>query len=341
MIGDALWSLDMGDYVNSATCNSNGLVVAGSLSGSAYVIDPNDGRVTKLMEHPLGVLSAGWNSSGSLVATGGHDGRVRIHSVQGVLIGEVEVGGWVNDLAWAADSDLLAVASGRYVSLLNVGPHSVEILRRYPELASTVTAVRWAATGSRVGATAYGGVTWYDPEKDSDQPARVHEFTGSALSLALSPSGRWACAGYQDSSIHLWRLWSGDDLSMSGYPSKIELLAFRDDSEWMASACVEEITIWSFAGRGPKGSAPARAAVHDRHVTAMQWEPGGRRLLSAGGDGRVILWPSPRRTKEELAPLWVHHSDEAVASACWHLSGQMIVLGYADGRVECRPVDPA
>lgn len=335
MIGPVEWSLDLGDFVSRIEVAPHGAVLAGSLSGSAVIVDSGTGTAIDLPAHSLGVLSGGWNSDAGLLATGGHDGVVRIHSADGQQRAEVALDGWVNALAWGPRPELLAVAAGR--SLRIIDP-SGQITRSYPAAPSTITAVRWATTGCRVGVTAYGGVTWYDPDEATERPARVHEFTGSPLSLELSPSGRWACAGYQDSSVHLWRLWSGDDLSMSGYPSKIEQLAFRDDSQWMASACVEEITLWSFAGRGPKGTVPARAAAHERHVVAMEFEPNGTRLLSAGADGRVILWPSPTRTKQELEPLWVMHSEEGLASARWHPDGHSVILGYGDGRLECRRV---
>lgn len=158
------------------------------------------------------------------------------------------------------------------------------------------------------------------------------------LSLAIAPNGRWACAGAQDSTIQLWRLWSGNDLSMSGYPAKIEHLAFRPDSRWMASACLGEITVWDFAGRGPKGTRPAAAEAHTRHVAALAWNPAGDSLASAAADGHLVLWPSPTRQGQRLRPIAEVDGGRAAASLAWLPGGDAVVSGWADGCVELHAV---
>jgi WD40 repeat protein len=163
-------------------------------------------------------------------------------------------------------------------------------------------------------------------------------FKGSPLSIVLAPNGKWACAGFQDASIHLWRLWSGDDLSMSGYPAKIEHLGFRHDSHWMASACLDELTVWDFSGKGPKGSRPAAGTAHDRHISCLQWEPGGTRLATGGADGRLVVWPSPRSVNRPLEPLHMLDGDTAVATIAWHPDAASILVGRADGTFERRPI---
>lgn len=72
---------------------------------------------------------------------------------------------------------------------------------------------------------------------------------------------------------------------MSGYPAKLEHLAFRDDSRWLASACLGEITLRDLSGRGPKGTTPAAAEEHSWHVTALGWQPAGDALVCGGADG--------------------------------------------------------
>ena len=197
----------------------------------------------------------------------------------------------------------------------------------------------WATNGQRVGVSSYGCITWYDPGNLPNlAPSRTHQWKGSLLSLALAPNGRWACAGAQDASIHLWRLWSGDDLSMSGYPSKIEHLAFRHDSRWMASACLGEITFWDFSGRGPKGTRPASGEAHDRHITTLTWQPAAKVLASGGADGRIALWPSPRKPGQQLTPIGISDGGSGIAGLAWHSAGTSLLVSRADGNIEHRPI---
>lgn len=338
-IGAADWQLGLGDYVGAlAVSPDGGQLVAGSLAGDAVLVDVTNGEViTKLADHAFGVLAVAWSPDGAAVAVGGHDHTVRLYDRAGAAGPAVAAAGWVAALAWSPDGSLLGIGSAR--SLLLVRPDG-EVVQRFDDVTSTVTAVAWSPDGKRVGITSYGGVTWYNPaDGTTSAPIRRHEWKGSLLTLALAPNGRWACAGAQDASIHLWRLWSGDDLSMSGYPAKIEHLAFRHDSRWMASACLGEVTVWDFGGKGPAGSRPASAEVHDRHISALCWQPSDDVLASGGADGQVVLWPSPRRQGQRLQPLATADDAVAVASMAWHPAGSGLVIGRADGGVERRRVD--
>lgn len=340
MISEPTWQVHLADYVAALSLSPDGRsAAAGSLAGDAVAIDIASGEVDKLNDHSFGVSAIEWSPDGARLAVAGHDGVVRIYDPNRELCSTVEVDGWVGCLAWSPDSQLLAVAAKRALTLVG---NDGRAMHHYPDVSSTITAVAWANNGKRVGVTSYGGVTWYDPDNlPNDSPSRTHQWKGSLLSLALAPNGRWACAGAQDASIHLWRLWSGDDLSMSGYPSKIEHLAFRHDSHWMASACLGEITFWDFSGRGPKGTRPASGEAHNRHITTLVWKPSANVLASGCADGRIALWPSPRKPGQQLAPLAITDEGSGITSVAWHPDGTAIVASRADGTIEHRQIAPS
>ncbi|TVR25545.1 MAG: hypothetical protein EA389_08600 [Ilumatobacter sp.] len=338
VIGEPTWRIDLADYVAALDVAPHGeLLVAGSLSGDAALIDTDDGRVVaKLADHRFGVLSAAWTPDGGAVAVGGHDGVVHLYGPSGGCFASHELGGWVADLAWSPDGSTLAAAVGKTLVLIqraNGCPH------RFDPVASTITAVAWAVNGKRVGVTAYGGVTWFDPDAvPATEAVRTYPWKGSLLSLVMSPTGKWACGGAQDASVHLWKLWSGDDLAMSGYPAKLEHLAFRDDGRWMASACLGEITVWDFGGKGPAGSRPAAGEEHARHISSLDWEPDGERLLTGAADGRMILWPSPRKQGQQLTPLDVCETGGELAHVAWLPDRSGCVSARADGAIEHRDI---
>jgi WD40 repeat protein len=333
-IGQPSWSLTLDDHVSALDVSPDGRhLLAGSLAGDLLIVDVSTGTVeAKLPSHPLGVLDARWSSDGSRLAAGGQDGVLRLCDRAGATQAEHTLGGWVEHVAWSPKGTL-AASAGRILTVVGNDGN----VHRCEPVSSTITAAAWAGNGTRVGVASYGGLTWFDTDRlPSPTPARRHDFKGSPLALVLSPTGKWACAGYQDSSIHLWPLWSGDDLSMSGYPAKLEHLAFRPDGRWMASACLAEITWWSFAGKGPKGTRPAVGNAHDARISWLGWQPGGQILASGGQDARLVLWPSPTSVNDDVEPLHVIDADSEVATAAWLPSGDGLVVGRRDGSVELR-----
>lgn len=334
VIGQVSWQAMLGDFISTISISCTGLIVAGSLAGDAVVFDADGATVAKLANHPMGVLCTAWSPEGTRVAIGGHDGFARVHDSDGRELNAVRCKGWIAAVKWSPDGSLLAIAAGKSLIICDAAGSRVH---GYPDVSSTITSISWATNGRRVGVTSYGGITWYDPDHlPHDAPSRTHRFKGSPLELQLSPNGKWACAGFQDSSIHLWRLWSGDDLSMSGYPAKIELLSFRDDSLWMASTCLDELTVWDFSGRGPKGTRPASGIAHERHISTLAWQPAGDRLATGGADGRLVLWPSPKSVSRPLTPVDVSDHEVAVANLAWLPDATALIVGRADGTVERR-----
>lgn len=121
---------------------------------------------------------------------------------------------------------------------------------------------------------------------------------------------------------------------MSGYPAKIEQLAFRHDSRWMADACQDALTVWDFGGKGPSGSRPAQGDAHDLPIADLAWQPRGKLLVTGGADGRTVLWPSPRGQGEVLEPLLVTEGDSGVSMPAWSAKGAHLAAGRADGTVQ-------
>ncbi len=331
----AQWRVDLEDYVSvlevSPLCHQ---AVAGSLGGDVVLVDTADGSATALERHEMGALSGAWSPDGGCMAVGGQDGHVRIYDHAGVPAGAVAVSAWATALAWSPEAPVLAIGAGRRLVIVD---QEGGILHDFDDQPSTVTAVAWSSDGTRVGAAAYGGVNWHDVVGPRRGRRRRFNWQGSLLALVLSPDGKWACAGAQDSTVQLWKLWSGSELSMSGYPSKIERLAFSDDSRWLAVACMGELTAWDFSGSGPAGTAPAASSGHDEHIEDLAWGPSGAYIATGGGDGRTIVWAAPTRAGQKLSPAAVVESDASTSRLRWVSAGHLLV-GRADGGVVRLPV---
>jgi hypothetical protein len=138
--------------------------------------------------------------------------------------------------------------------------------------------------------------------------------------------------GGQDDTIHVWRLWSGTDYEMSGFPAKVDRLTWHHSGRWMMAGCTSVLTRWDFAGKGPAGRTAEVFETNETRVDALQYQPGGDLVATAlaeGDRGAVVLWqPHRRRT-----PWWGIPLPARCGALAWLPGGDALVLGTATGTV--------
>jgi WD40 repeat protein len=149
------------------------------------------------------------------------------------------------------------------------------------------------------------------------------------LVLAWSPDAKHIAAGGQDSSVHFWRLADGDDLQMTGYPTKVRELSWDASSRYLATGGGPTPCIWDFAGEGPAGSHPLQFEAHEDNVTCLAFQHRGGFLASAGEDGLVALW----HPGKQLGTLAVAKHADAVSQLAWSPDDRQLAVGTAMGGV--------
>jgi WD40 repeat protein len=128
-------------------------------------------------------------------------------------------------------------------------------------------------------------------------------------------------------------VWSAEELTMQGYPTKVEHLAWHHTSRWLAVGNLGEITLWDCASRGPSGRRPRQLEGHTRHISALEFQTQGDLLASGGADGLVLLWDSSSKGTEPVARIEV---DEAVSALAWSPDGDRLLVATAAERCRAR-----
>jgi WD40 repeat protein len=322
----ARYHLSADEYVAALNVSSNGsLAVAGLGNGKLLGFDPQTGqRRFSVDAHSGGVLGVSISFDGKLIASCGQEPVAKVWTSDGELMRELAGGmtGWVEHVAWAPRAQHLAIASGKQVRIWGAGR---EPLVESEMLASTVSGLSWRGDGSALAAACYGGV--HIVTLGSAVKARHLAWKGSLISIGWSPDAKVIACGSQDASVHFWRLASGRDSQMRGYPQKPKALAWDRESKLLATTGASTVTLWDFRGKGPEGTKPIQLRGHGSTCTQVAFSNRRCLLASGGQDHAVLLW-EPRVS---ALPLRAATLDAEVTALAFHPDGHVLVAADASG----------
>lgn len=323
VLSNTAWQADVDDAVAALSASPDRRVAVAGAEGSLTLLSA-DGTIEHRQMLSLGCLAVKWSPAGDRIAVGSVHG-VDIVDAQGAVVSSRH-GGWCSSVAWSFDGARLAAGVGRTVVVLDADGAELFSYDR----ASTVTGVGWIK--HRVASAAYGGININYVSRTS--PPDVMPFTGSLLALAISPDRRWAASGNQDATLHIWRIGKhGDELEMSGYPTKVSALSFSPDSALLAAGGSSDVTVWDFTGRGPRGSTPRVLRGHDEVVTSLAWSADGELLAGSASDGRVAMWRPRRAVPDHPLTAFDSLTRESPATAIDWDSAGLLLAGWADATV--------
>lgn len=282
-------------------------------AGDPRFVAAHAGAALSLVAHPAGGFLSG-GDDGRLVHVG-RDGEIR----EAALF----KGRWLEAIAVHERAGLYAVAVGKEIHLFgrDGGPR---VLGPHP---STVADIDFSPDGSRLAGAHYGGVSVWTVRNPADSPRKL-AWKGSHLKLRYSPNGRFLATATQENAIHVWRLASGADMQMAGYPAKIKSLAWSHDGALLMSSGAEPFVCWSFAGKGPEGQPPVEFGGVPGVVIAVVAAHASAPFAVAGfGDGALQLADlEGKRASPLKSP-----GDAAVSALAWSGDGWQVAYGCENG----------
>jgi WD40 repeat protein len=310
------------------------LLAAASISGPIVIFNEAGDVVHRLKGHGFGTAALAWSPDGTVLASAGQDGKVRLWNPEtGEEIAALAGGAsWVESLAWSPRYEgrpsILASAAGKSLRFWQADG---TLISEHTKHTSTIADLAWHPKKKALATACYGLVTTWEPGKDV--PTEVYSWKGSHLKLAWSPDGRYVVTGDQDATVHFWVIRTGEDLQMYGYPTKVRELSWDASSRFLATGGGPVVTIWDFAGSGPAGSTPITLPGHRDAISVLAYQPRGVLLASGGQDGMVFLWKHPSKPQKEVAPTGMVSFSSGVSALNWSPNEKMIAVGTEDGDV--------
>ncbi len=326
-----LWDASIdGHVVSLVWSRSLGLIAAASADGPITLIDANTGQPRlNLSGHGFGTSCIIWIDSpdaGEQLASAGQDGKVRLWDpTTGAQTREMPGGAaWGERIAWDPTSKLLASTAGKKLRLWNLAG---EMVRDYPDHSSTIADIQWHPKEPILASAGYGKLCLWNPAQQTS--VREYAWPGSMLAVAWSPDAKHIAAGGQDCTVHFWVVETGEDLQMSGYPTKVRELSWDATGRWLATGGGEACCVWDFAGAGPAGTTPVQLEGHNQYISCLAFQHQGTLLASGGEDGLVALWqPSKGPASHALAK----HA-APITQLAWSAEDHRLAVGTAQGDV--------
>ncbi len=146
--------------------------------------------------------------------------------------------------------------------------------------------------------------------------------------LAVSADGAAvACLGV-DGTVRLYDPGSGDEIGSAKGESSCRLAAFHPSSELLAFEDGPAARIWRYR----EEASPDAPTGHLRLVSTLSVSPDGKRVLTSGRDGSLVVWDVEAR-RAALSFRHPPHDDPRIAEAFEHRQGPgTCALLSADGR---------
>jgi WD40 repeat protein len=321
------------DYIAGLAWSPDGksLAVAGGEGKVALARRGDDASSTLALdvvgEHLLGTIALAWQPRGKLFATAGQDGAIALWDSDTAR----PLKRWkpaptaTQALCFAPDGQMLASAAGKAVTLWSA---SGEKIHAFPPAATSAVALAFDRPGTDLGVALNGEIAVHRIER-SRHETRRYKWPAACLTVNFSGNGRFLASGMADGSLHFWNRSTGKDSQMRGYEGKVELVAWSDNSRYLASCTGNDIVLWDFSGRGPEGTKPMVLSGHTERVDAFAWQTGGEHFVSGGRDWRLTLWRPGKATQ----PIDVQMLDSEISATRWSPDGKWLAVGERSGRV--------
>ena len=307
-----------------------------------------------IREHEEFVSAVDLTGGGQLLATGGHDGTIRVWNVEdGVEIARYEQAGKVSDVHFARCGTRLAACSadGRIRLLALDAPrltleHEIEF--PFPGETAPPPRISWSPD-ERFIVLAHGELSIYDLQKRGSVrqlQGRHRKFTdlfaerGTSTGFStccFSPDGSMLATGARDRTARLWLtadwslLFEVDHIVGVGMYSNVPVtgIAFANHAGWMITASGRSQQLaWSCRTGKEVGHYRQAWPPISRFAESVDTNDAGTRVVFGNQDGSALVWDVIAQTPLRMAS----HSSHAVVSTAISNSGDVVATAGGDAR---------
>ncbi|MDB4968210.1 MAG: serine/threonine protein kinase, partial [Myxococcales bacterium] len=292
--------------------------------------------LTAIPAHFSAVFSVDVSPDGETIASGSHDGTVKLWNARtGAAIAALAGhAGTVGAVLFAPDGKTLYTADASSVQVWDVSSH--QQLRKLVGHPAQVSSVAVTPDGKRLASGGFDGtVRLWDAATGKALLVLTHGAGARVFSVSFSPDGSQLAGSGSDGLINIWNASDGTLLqTLKGHRGGVDRVAFAPDGQTVASVGDDRtLRVWSLR---------ARREIYTRNVPrgeiwAMAISPDGQTIATGGQDGVIRLW-SLMTGKVTRAFSDLSHSSGTLSLA-FSRDGRLLVTGHGDNYVKSWPLN--
>ncbi|MBW4492501.1 MAG: AAA-like domain-containing protein [Oscillatoria princeps RMCB-10] len=279
--------------------------------------------------HQGPVESVCFSPDGRKLATGSHDGTVRLWDLLGNPITLKGHKDWVTSVCFSPNGKFLATGSyDGTVRLWDLSGNPLAI-REHPE---PITSLCFCRDGRFLAIGFDDGTARLWNMSGKQITVKGHQDT--LWSVCISPNRRFLATGSADRTVRLWDLSGNLIIELKGHQDEVWSVCFSPDSQLVASASSDRtVRVWDLSG-----NPMAEFKGHQGPVWSVCFSPDGRFLATGSRDRTAQLWKLPPLNKggqggsasgNQMTAILTGHQD-AVTSVCFSPDGRFLATGSLD-----------
>jgi WD40 repeat protein/serine/threonine protein kinase len=192
--------------------------------------------------------------------------------------------GLLNEIAWAPDGRLMALATSTGVYLVDPQTQAVT---NYLNTRGAVHSVAFSADGSRIATGEGTGLVRIWETATGKQLVSLYGHKQAVNRVAFSPDGSQAASASDDKTARLWNIEKKEIIvEITQHVQAVTGVAFSPDGKTLATSSLDfHVMLWNTSSGERLKDMVAQAAVYD-----VRFFPDGKKLLTGGGDSAIQMW---------------------------------------------------